>query len=534
MNLRCVVTFVLFVSANMLAQTQPSQSPAPTQPTCPKGFQPYANRCISQRMADYISCVEASGGNSERIAYEVSNADAGKTGVDVKGSGSGMVIKGSGSVTVDRATEKALASRFEHTWTDKGMEECRKVLDPPKPQPHKSAPSASQGPCSSLQVGGSHNQSTVNCGPLSWKLSESNLKKLDDFAPNCVVSVATESDSKDLAVQLCSAGKDNHPRLCEGSGFGTLSSPQLNSTNDGGVVGLGCYGSDPEGVSLHAVQTSLKLVGLQCDYKGAYFIAPPIGFCTGMKAVVAIGNMPSKTLSGTEVPANGKVAFDVGNDSQVTLRDSQVAGYDSVVKGNRDIVDVERTEIQSSNDPLPQMPSSMSGVTVCTGLDTPIKGCTHGFPPGTPIIGLAKNPNPSGPNTTGGLYGITIRGPRYDLPLTPVPLGQEPSQFPIEEQRKIISAWAGQWKDDHPNDRVVRKQAIIWINQQLEIQNRDFRIEVPGSCPPAPGTIGFSAPSNTTGELGNVGLSGLSTGVAVGDKARIDTDKTSVIANDCD
>src|SRR5580700_7449908 len=118
-----VVTFGCLMSGNALAQTQP---------TCPKGFQPYANRCISQRMADYISCVEASGGNSERIAYEVSNADAGKTGVDVKGSGSGMVIKGSGSVTVDRATEKALASRFEHTWTDKGMEECRKVLGPPK------------------------------------------------------------------------------------------------------------------------------------------------------------------------------------------------------------------------------------------------------------------------------------------------------------------------------------------------------------------------------------------------------------------
>lgn len=123
-----VATFGCLMSANALAQMQP---------TCSKGFQPYANRCISQRMADYISCVEASGGNSERIASEVSNADAGKTDVGVKGSGSGMVVKGSGSVTVDRATERALASKFEHTWTDKGMEECRKVLDPPKsPTPH--------------------------------------------------------------------------------------------------------------------------------------------------------------------------------------------------------------------------------------------------------------------------------------------------------------------------------------------------------------------------------------------------------------
>jgi hypothetical protein len=135
-----VATFACLVSGNALAQTQP---------TCPKGFQPYANRCISQRMADYISCVEASGGNSERIALEVSNANAGKTDVGVQGSGSGVIAKGSGSITVDRATEKALASKFEHTWTDKGMEECRKVLDPPKP-PHKS----SSTPPNSNQTGG--------------------------------------------------------------------------------------------------------------------------------------------------------------------------------------------------------------------------------------------------------------------------------------------------------------------------------------------------------------------------------------------
>ena len=124
-----VATCAYFISTTALAQTQP---------TCPKGFQPYANRCITQRMSDYIACVEASGGNSERIAIEVTNANAGKTGVGVKGSGSGVVVKGSGSVTVDRATEQALASKFEHTWTDKGMEECRKVLDPPKSPSPKS------------------------------------------------------------------------------------------------------------------------------------------------------------------------------------------------------------------------------------------------------------------------------------------------------------------------------------------------------------------------------------------------------------
>lgn len=156
MKSRCAVVIVacgLLMSADASSQTQPQPTQTPSH-TCPKGFQPYANRCISQRMADYISCVEASGGNSERIEYEVQNADSGKTGVGVKGSGSGMVVKGSGSVTVDRATEKALASKFEHTWTDKGMEQCRRVLDPPKsPQKNATGTSNPSGPTANAPNG---------------------------------------------------------------------------------------------------------------------------------------------------------------------------------------------------------------------------------------------------------------------------------------------------------------------------------------------------------------------------------------------
>src|ERR1700733_3006027 len=148
-----VVTFGCLMSGNALAQTQP---------TCPQRFQPYANRCISQRMADYISCVEASGGNSERIATEVTNANAGKTDVGVKGSGSGVVVKGNGSVKVDRATEHALASKFEQTWTDKGMEQCRKVLDPPKSPTPRTTPHESAKENSSDKNAGNNQAPTVN------------------------------------------------------------------------------------------------------------------------------------------------------------------------------------------------------------------------------------------------------------------------------------------------------------------------------------------------------------------------------------
>lgn len=97
-------------------------------------------------MADYITCVKESGGNSERITLEVKNANNGSTGVGVKGSGSGVVAKGSGAVTVDHATEQALASKFEQIWGSRSMEECRKALDPPRPsrpkEPNSSKPTS--------------------------------------------------------------------------------------------------------------------------------------------------------------------------------------------------------------------------------------------------------------------------------------------------------------------------------------------------------------------------------------------------------
>jgi len=113
------------------------------QPKCPKGYQPFADHCISQRMSDYIACVTESGGNKESISMEVSNAQVGKTAAGAKGSGSGVVAKGSGSLTIDHATEEALATKFEEKWGTHAMEECRKVLDPPRPIQPKQKPQAS-------------------------------------------------------------------------------------------------------------------------------------------------------------------------------------------------------------------------------------------------------------------------------------------------------------------------------------------------------------------------------------------------------
>jgi hypothetical protein len=59
----------------------------------------------------------------------------------VKGSGSGVVAKGSGSAAISHATEEALANKFEETWHAQGMENCRKVLDPPPPAKRKTTKS---------------------------------------------------------------------------------------------------------------------------------------------------------------------------------------------------------------------------------------------------------------------------------------------------------------------------------------------------------------------------------------------------------
>lgn len=84
--------------------------------SCPRGYQPYANRCISQRMADYISCIEATGANQQRVASEVANAKTDQFAAGAKGVGSGIVPKGSGSLVVDKNAEQALAKKFEQTW----------------------------------------------------------------------------------------------------------------------------------------------------------------------------------------------------------------------------------------------------------------------------------------------------------------------------------------------------------------------------------------------------------------------------------
>lgn len=98
---------------------------------CPKGYQPYADRCISQRMADYISCVEASGGNRGQMIIDVREAGTNSKAIDASLSGKGPIVKGSVGAKVNRATEQALAKRWETRWFSGSMNTCAQVLDKP-------------------------------------------------------------------------------------------------------------------------------------------------------------------------------------------------------------------------------------------------------------------------------------------------------------------------------------------------------------------------------------------------------------------
>jgi hypothetical protein len=137
---------------------------------------------------------------------------------------------------------------------------------------------------------------------LHWKLEPAKVDTLTsafkaNVSPGCVVSVATDSDSKDLATQLCEAGRtSNRPMPCMGPGFGNVSTPLLNSTNNAGVVGLGCYADAPKNASLLAVRKSLATVGLECEYKGTVFKVGQLSLCTGgPSTTVVVGNMPAKS-----------------------------------------------------------------------------------------------------------------------------------------------------------------------------------------------------------------------------------------------
>ena len=106
---------------------------------CPTGYQPMGPRCVSQRMSDFIACVEATGGGKEAFRDEVTKSESATTGGKASGAGTGVIVSGKGAVVVDRKTELAIAQRIEKKWFPGGLSECRAALDSPSKEVKKSA-----------------------------------------------------------------------------------------------------------------------------------------------------------------------------------------------------------------------------------------------------------------------------------------------------------------------------------------------------------------------------------------------------------
>jgi hypothetical protein len=134
----------LFVTLDSLCAI--AQSPL----KCPKGYQPYGERCVTQRMADYISCIEASGANHQEITEEVNQVANKQFSGDAKGAGSGVVAKGSGSIVVNTNSEKDLVKRFQQKWYSDAMKQCASVLEP---TPRKSSSHVTTGSKDASQHG---------------------------------------------------------------------------------------------------------------------------------------------------------------------------------------------------------------------------------------------------------------------------------------------------------------------------------------------------------------------------------------------
>lgn len=198
----------------------------------------------------------------------------------------------------------------------------------------------------------------------------------------------------------------------------------------------------------------------------------------------------------------GKLGFSIGQDSTLILHDSQIGGYAKGVEGgDHSQIDLEHSQIQASGDALPPMPSPTPSTFI--------------------------------PRTHHILSGITIKMPKADLPLTPIPSGAFRAEIPIEQQRAIIAELANQWKkEDAP--RSVGKQALRWINEQLIAQRRDFLVEIPTNCPQdTSGLVPFYVAPNMSTDLNGVTTDGFEIGIGAGAGSHINATNVRVVDN-CD
>ena len=113
----CGMLASFFYSADALAVVQ-----------CEKGFQPRGEICIRQSMADYIACIEASGGNKLEIDHEVDTAIADAAKGSVSGEGKGVILSGKGAAELSKNAENKITDHLKETFQEGAMRACEDVL----------------------------------------------------------------------------------------------------------------------------------------------------------------------------------------------------------------------------------------------------------------------------------------------------------------------------------------------------------------------------------------------------------------------
>jgi len=113
---------------------------AQNQPKCSKGYQPFGDGCVTQRMFDYISCVTASGANRQEITEEINQAASRQLSGQAKGEGSGAIVHGAGGVALNANSEKELVKKIQQKWYSDAMKQCANVLASPQKKPSDQPP----------------------------------------------------------------------------------------------------------------------------------------------------------------------------------------------------------------------------------------------------------------------------------------------------------------------------------------------------------------------------------------------------------
>ena len=202
----------------------------------------------------------------------------------------------------------------------------------------------------------------------------------------------------------------------------------------------------------------------------------------------------------------GKTGISVAPNSFLHMQDSQVAGYQNGInEGKEAIVDMNHSQVSSEPSPMP----------------TPSTQSPYSYQP-----------------ASGGLYNITLAqpSPAADLPQKIIPYGGSPSKSSTEEQGAIVNTLREQWRKDNLG-RSVRKQAFIWINQQLEAQGKDFRIEIPTNCPPLPNApaVAVAVGPGHSMTIDGSKIEGFENGAATTDHANLNLKNTEIVSADhCD